>query len=126
MSVSEKRYVIGIGCRRGVPKGEILAAIDSALKLAGIHKNEIAGAASCEIKNNEEGLLEAVNENSWDIVFYPAEELDKVKTNSISEYVKKHAGTGSVSEAAALLRSAEKKLMLPKTKFGSITIAIAR
>ena len=48
-------------------------------------------------------LLQLAAEQGWNIRFYPAQKLAQVDVPNPSETVRKHTGTPSVSEAAALL-----------------------
>ena len=113
--------VLGIGCRRGVSLSEIEEAVNSFLA-SGI--DDVACIASCDLKADEAALLEFARRKGKPLRFFRASELGDVETPNPSERVKERVGTASVCEAAALLASGG-KLLLEKTKFGNITLALA-
>ena len=94
---------LGLGCDRGTPAATILRAIDEALAQAGVTLAEVGAVASIDLKADEAGLLEVAAGYGWTIRFYAAVELAQVVVPNPSETVRKHTGTPSVSEAAALL-----------------------
>lgn len=94
---------LGLGCDRGTPAATILRAIDEALAQAGVTLAEVGAVASIDLKADEAGLLEVAAGYGWTIRFYAAAELAQVVVPNPSETVRKHTGTPSVSEAAALL-----------------------
>jgi cobalamin biosynthesis protein CbiG len=97
------RYTLGIGCDRGTPAATIRALIDEALLSVGATAGQVVGVGSIDLKADEAGLLEAVDGYGWPLRFYPAAELAQVAVPNPSETVRRHTGTPSVSEAAALL-----------------------
>ena len=97
------RLALGLGCDRGTPAATILRAIDEALAQAGVTLAEVGAVASIDLKADEAGLLEVAAGYGWTIRFYAAAELAQVVVPNPSETVRKHTGTPSVSEAAALL-----------------------
>lgn len=129
-----RRLWLGIGCRRGVSKGDVLEAIEAAVAGAGLSPLAVIGIASIDVKKNEVGLVEAAEELGLPIRFYSATELaiaiDAAKNNGLeigaSEFVRKTVGVESVCEAASLLASNLGRLVLPKTIYGPVTMAIAR
>ena len=60
-----------------------------------------------------------------EVVFLGAEALAAVEAAGQSETVRRQVGTGSVSEAAALLLAGEGELIVPKTKTERVTLAVA-
>lgn len=123
-----KSLVIGIGCNRGTPSGEIKKGLFSILNRSGLSPSCISSIASVEAKKDEEGLLKLAESLSVPITFYKAEELNAVETPSKpSEHALKYVGCGSVAEASAILASGYGQLIEPKTAFGrSITLSIYR
>ena len=96
-------YTLGLGCDRGTSLQTLREAVQSALALAGANASEVEAAASITIKRDETGLLALAAEQGWPLHFYAAAELDVVDVPNPSETVRYFTGTGSVSEAAALL-----------------------
>ena len=94
---------LGLGCDRGTPAATIAQAIDEALAACGGTLEKIAAVGSIDLKSDEAGLLEVARAHGWTIHFYTAGELAQVAVPNPSETVRRHTGTPSVSEAAALL-----------------------
>lgn len=94
---------LGLGCDRGTPAATIAQAIDDALTACGAQVADVSRVASIDLKASEDGLLQVAQQYGWTIRFYPAAELAAVDVPNPSETVRKHTGSPSVSEAAALL-----------------------
>jgi cobalt-precorrin 5A hydrolase len=97
------KVILGIGCDRGTPLQTLENAIDSALNTVQLNKQAVLQLATIDKKNDEPAILQLAKKNHWPLLFYPAEQLAKVKVPSPSAVVLKYMGTPSVSEAAALL-----------------------
>ena len=97
------RLTLGLGCDRGTPAATIAQAIDEALAACDAKLADVVAVASIDIKNDEAGLLQLAAERGWTLRFYSADQLAAVDVPHPSETVRKHTGTPSVSEAAALL-----------------------
>jgi 5,6-dimethylbenzimidazole synthase len=97
------KIAIGLGCDRGTPEATLARAVDEALHMAGATLSEVVSVASITLKADEAGLCALAHKHHWSLRFYPAELLAQVTVPNPSETVRKHTGTPSVSEAAALL-----------------------
>jgi len=124
---------LGLGCDRGTPAATIAQAIAQALAACGATMADVQRVASIDLKSDEAGLLEVARQNGWTIRFYAAAELAAVDVANPSETVRRHTGTPSVSEAAALLVGAVDKtqLLVEKHKLRGLdgrnaTVSIAR
>ncbi len=115
---------VGIGCKRGTPAEEILAAIDQTLKTHELDRERVNVLASIELKKDESGLLEAAAARDWQTVFYGAKELEDIPVPTPSPFVRNTTGSPSVAEAAAIA-SSDGRLLVPKQKQGSVTVAVA-
>ncbi len=114
-----KRYIVGLGCRRGTSCDEISKALDNTLC-----GKSIGLIATCTLKSDEKGLLEYAESNGVKLIFYTPEELSMIEVPSPSEKVKRHINSHSVSEAAAI--AAGGRIISPKSIHGGkITVAIA-
>jgi cobalt-precorrin 5A hydrolase len=119
---------VGIGCRRDTPSTMIFEALSLACKKIGRSMKSIVVMASAEIKKDEIGLLAAGQQLVVPVYYYENEELRQCICKhqlAESDFVKKQIGVGNVCEAAALLAGKSYKLLLPKTKYPQVTIAIA-
>lgn len=97
------KLAIGIGCDRGTPLETLQQALAEALALASATLADVAAAASIDLKRDEAGLQELAASHNWNVIFYPAAELAAMPVPHPSETVRRHTGTPSVAEAAALL-----------------------
>ena len=131
--MSTKPIALGLGCDRNTPLTTIAQAIDEALALCHATMSDIQAVASIDLKADEPALQQLAEQQSWQIHFYAAHELAKVEVPNPSETVRKHTGTPSVSEAAALLAAGTDKsnLIIEKHRLRgpdgrNATVSIAR
>lgn len=127
------RVAVGIGCDRGTPVNTVAAALDEALALAHADIADVTAVASIDLKADESALQELAARHGWHIAFHSAAQLAEVEVPNPSETVRKHTGTPSVSEAAALLAAGATKenLIVEKHKRRgpdgrNATISVAR
>jgi cobalt-precorrin 5A hydrolase len=97
------RLALGLGCDRGTPLETIEEAVAQALASIGAGWDDVAAAASIDLKADEAGLLALARSRGWTLRFHAAAELAAVPVPNPSETVRRYTGTPSVSEAAALL-----------------------
>ena len=97
------KIALGLGCDRNTPLATVKTTIDQALALCQGGIDNVKAVASIDLKADEPALLQLAAEQGWSIRFYSAQELARVDVPNPSETVRKHTGTPSVSEAAALL-----------------------
>lgn len=125
MEVTEN-FVIGIGCRRGIKKEEIIKAVKYAIYRTRCSVNKIRCVATIDLKKNEYGLRKACLELGIPLKVV-SNDLVKSFSGSYnrSSFVKKKIGVEGVSEPCALLTARKSKLILPKQKVGRVTVAVA-
>ena len=127
--------VVGIGCERNTDEKLIQRAINESFAEKGLSLLSIACIATIDKKNDEIGLLNLSKRNEWPIFFFNAFQLSKVQVPNPSKVVMSEMGTGSVAEAAAILKGEvsgkktklvqEKQIYLSKeNEFGAVTIAL--
>lgn len=122
-----KTIIVGVGCRRGVESERIIESINQGLAQAGLDISQVRTLASADIKNDEAGLIEAARVLGLPLRFIPSEEIKACRRMiQVSEFVTEKTGLPAVAEPAALLAGRRTTLVLPKTKFRGVTIAIAR
>ncbi|MBU0499025.1 MAG: cobalamin biosynthesis protein [Gammaproteobacteria bacterium] len=124
------KVAVGLGCDRGTPAATIAQALAEALAAAGLEATQVERLASIDLKADEAGLLEFAACLGREIQFYPPERLAAVPVPNPSETVRRHTGTPSVSEAAALLAGGG-ALLLEKHRLRgpdgrNATVSIAR
>lgn len=124
-----KHLILGLGCKAGTTKEEILQAIYGALNKAGRSVFSLKAVCSVDIKAQERGLLEAVKALGIPLkLFSRAQIRDKFKTEkglSRSEFVQEKIGVEGVCEPTALLGGNSAHLILPKTLWPKVAVAIA-
>ena len=121
-----RNIVVGVGCRRGKEKQEIVNMIRKFLRLNNISEKAIFTIASIDLKKDEEGLILAAEEFNAKTRFFSADELGKVESVSeSSEFVKKITGVDNVCERAAILGSDFGRLICTKYKEDGVTVAAA-
>ncbi len=127
------RVTLGVGCDRGTSLQTLDAAVDDALKMAGVARTAVTTLATIDKKSDEAGLLALAQAHAWSMTFYTAQELARVAVPNPSEMVRKHMGTPAVAEAAALLaaRAGINDLLVEKYKYRgadgkNATVSIAR
>lgn len=126
-SESRRNIVIGIGCRRGIEKGEIVKAVRYALTKTGRPMNKVRYIATIDLKQNEQGLQDACTELGIPLKIISADLVKKFSgTYGRSSFVKEKIGVEGVSEPCALIAARRPKLILPKMIVGRVTVAVVR
>lgn len=95
--------VLGLGCDRNALTETLIDAVKQALDQAGVGLADVANVASIDLKSDERCIFELCQAQRWPVTFYTAQQLAVVPVPNPSETVRRHTGTPSVSEAAALL-----------------------
>lgn len=115
---------LGIGCRRGALKEDIMNAVRTVLDRNCIDIRSVRRIASIDLKKNEEGLLAFAGALGAETAFFSADELNAVSGDfDESEFVRKTVGTGNVCERAAVLAGGG--MIIRKTVENSVTVAAA-
>ena len=115
MTAAPLRIAVGLGCDRGTSLATLQQALSEALALAGACAADVAAAASIDLKADEPGLLALAALHGWPMTFYTPAQLAAVPVPNPSETVRRHTGSPSVSEAAALLAASAAGQVLPGT-----------
>ncbi|MDH7491141.1 MAG: cobalt-precorrin 5A hydrolase [Methanolinea sp.] len=117
-------YSVGIGCRRGTGAESVREALEKAFEMAGIEKEDVGIYASTVKKAHEQGIIGGVRALGGTIVFLEDSVLAAYPPASPSRAGS--VGLAGVAEPAALAVSEKKELIMKKTVFGGVTVAIAR
>ncbi|WP_295454249.1 cobalamin biosynthesis protein [uncultured Thiodictyon sp.] len=127
------RLALGLGCDRGTPAATLERAVAEALAILDAEPAQVAAVASIDLKADEVGLADWAAYHGWQPIFFSAAQLAPVQVPNPSETVRRHTGTPSVSEAAALLAAGRKggPLLVEKHKVRDsqgkhATVSIAR
>ena len=120
-----RQLAVGIGCRKGTSQKDILGVLELVFTDNNLALSSIAHLGSATAKQDEPGLLQAAQTLGLDIAFFPSSELDRVPAPNPSPTVQRHVGTASVCEASAMLLGNTETLLVEKTAYGNVTVAVA-
>lgn len=117
---------LGIGCRRGKEAEAVERAVLSALERNHLSVHSIFGAASIDLKAEEEGILAFCNKYGIPFRTYPAEALLESEGDfTASDFVKAAAGVDNVCERSAVCLSGGGRLIQRKIAGDGVTVALA-
>jgi cobalt-precorrin 5A hydrolase len=116
---------VGLGCNRDTKEEEIEALLKEVFRGHGLSLASISCLASVEAKKDEAGILGLADKLQVAAHFLPAGLLNEVEVPSPSAMVKKHMGTNSVCEAAAILAAKRGPIIARKHKTSNVTMAVA-
>ncbi len=126
-SDSRRDIVIGIGCRRGIEKREVIKAVRYALAKAGRPINKVRHIATIDLKQDEKGLRDACAELGIPLRTVSAELVKRFNGRyERSHFVKEKIGVEGVSEPCALITARRPRLIVPKTIVGRVTVAVVK
>jgi len=117
-------FAVGVGCRKGVNSREVLDAIREGLAEAGIEEHNVLVYATTQKKRDEHGLTEAISALSGNLIFLDDNTINAQAGVSPSRATK--IGLSGVAEPCALAVAKKKELVMKKSVYGRVTIAIAR
>lgn len=126
-SESRRRSYVGLGCRKGAPVANILAAIAEALVKADSTPGDVRYLATVEDKAREPGLLEASR-----VLDIPLRTFSKARINAAnlrfggSTVAARHLGVGGVCEPCSMLCSPTAVLQVEKQVLDGVTVAVSR
>ena len=122
-----KTLIAGVGCRKGIKAERIVAAVHSAVSMAGVAIEDIRLLASADVKRHEPGLLEAARRMNIPLRLLAS---DTIRNSTLSftqsDFVQEKVGLPAVAEPAALLAGRRTQLLLPKQTYDGITVALAK
>jgi histidinol-phosphate/aromatic aminotransferase/cobyric acid decarboxylase-like protein len=117
--------VLGLGCSSAASPEDAIAAASVALADAGLDARDVDLVATIDRLRAHPAPAALAARLGAPLDCSGAEELDAVEVPTPSAGVRRHVGTASVAEAAALLAAAGGRLLRPKRAAGTVTVAIA-
>ncbi|MBI4335608.1 MAG: cobalamin biosynthesis protein, partial [Candidatus Omnitrophica bacterium] len=121
-----KKFVLGVGTRRGISADNVKSAIKKAIKKKGIDLEAVRLVSTADLKKNEKGLIKACRDLGLPLVFIPREGIQNFKGGvSVSEAARRHCGLDGVCEPCALLAGRRAGLTLKKQIWNGVTVAVA-
>lgn len=122
---AKKKYVIGVGCRRGTARDDIIAAIRQAIAQIPIGIDQVRWLATAEIKRDEAGLVDAASSLGIPLRFVSLQNLRRWALTE-SAQARRTFDIPAVAEPAAMFVGTRTRCLMPRTVFPpGITIAIA-
>jgi cobalt-precorrin 5A hydrolase len=122
--VRKGEYSVGIGCRKGVGKDEVTAAVRAALAENSINESDVFIYATTVKKIQEEGLVAAVGALSGNLIFLDDDTINAQQGTGPSRASK--IGLLGVAGPCALATAKQREFIMKKKVFGRVTVAIAR
>lgn len=120
-----KNLIIGVGCRRGVKKEQVKAAVDHGLNKLNLKREGIKRLATIDLKSDERAINQYALSLGVKVDIIERAEIKKIDFKySTSPIVLKRIGVGGVCEPAALLSAKKGRLLLKKTILNDVTVAI--
>ncbi len=122
-----RRLVLGLGFHQGIPKEELASGVREVLEEGGLALRAVRAVATLDRKLAEEGLRNLAQSQGWELLGFPAEELNQaLETFGLRPTAAgRHTEALAVAEPAALLASRGGRLLIPLTRKGSLTVAVA-
>lgn len=122
---ANKRYIIGVGCRKGTESDKIVSAIISSCTEAGIDIKDVRLIASAWIKSDEQGLIDAADKLGIYLRFLPEHIFEHSPYDVEETAAANHFNIKAVAEPSALLAGFNTRLVLNKQIHDGVTVAIA-
>ncbi len=116
--------IVGVGARKGIDKDAVVAAIEAGLHEAHSSIEDVRVIATAYLKIGEPGIIDAAFELKKPVAFIPKQIINSTAKTSQSK--SEMLGLVGVAEPCALALSNVKELVLAKTVYGGVTLAIAR
>ena len=125
---TNKTVVLGIGCRRGVRKEDVLEAVNTVLGRHGICVAEVRTAATAYLKYGEKGLTQGMETLDIPLRFIHRRRIDMLNPELItsSPAAVRQVGLAGVAEPCALLAADNGVLIQSRTVVGPVTVALVR
>lgn len=121
-----KRYVVGIGSRKGISRQAVLAAIQGALAGRNISPADVRYLATVDLKAREEGIIGAARDLGIPLRIISLARIREFRgAYAKSARVQRLVGVGAVAEPVCQLCCARPVLIAPRQVFAGVTIAIA-
>ena len=121
--------VLGLGCERGTPGGEVIQLAEEALAMAGVDRHALTVIASLDSRVAEPAMIAAAEHFSVPFMVFDTGTLEAQfpRLENPSDIVFALTGCHGVAEAAALAAAGKSgALIVPKIKSAHATAAIAR
>jgi cobalt-precorrin 5A hydrolase len=103
-----KNLILGIGCRKDVPKEKMLDFIRESLKEYGYREDSVLKISTIDLKSKEEAILNISQVFSVPLEIHSRGEVRKIEhLFKCSDFVRKSIGVGAVAEPCVYLSGGE-------------------
>lgn len=103
-----KNLILGIGCRKDVPKEKMLDFIRESLKEYGYREDSVLKISTIDLKSKEEAILNISQVFSLPLEIHSRDEVRKIEyLFKCSDFVRKSIGVGAVAEPCVYLSGGE-------------------
>jgi cobalt-precorrin 5A hydrolase len=120
-----RNLVAGVGCRKGSSAETIRLAFERVFADKRLSPLRVRSICTIDLKQGEPGLIEFSESLGVQFCCFSAEELNSLQgTFTSSDYVKEVTGTDNVCERAAVAGGGKGHLIVPKTAFEGVTLAV--
>jgi cobalt-precorrin 5A hydrolase len=128
INLEPKKIVVGIGSRKNIDSNAVVDAVKSAMKILDLHVKRIDSMATGQMKENENGIINAALELGVPLEIIPEELLKDFKSPDLngSDFVMEMFGVLGVCEPSSLIAAGdESTLIFRKTAYNGVTVAVA-
>lgn len=116
---------VGIGCRRGKSRDQIMTLIRKVFKEHKLSIDSISNIGTIDLKADEEGILEVAEYLKAKLTIFSKKEIERVQDKFRgSEFVKSQVGVTSVCEPSAYLLG--ERLIVEKESLDGVTVAVSK
>ena len=122
-----REFVVGMGCRKGIPASAAERFFLTTLKEHSISPEQVCAIATIDLKKDEKAILSICRKYSLELKTCSKEALLRTKgAFTASAFVKSAVGVDDVCERAAVAGSGNGDLILRNRSRQGVTIAIAK
>lgn len=126
--MSPRKYVVGLGCRKGVDSRKMKTFVKKKLEDAGIRERDVFKVCSIDLKAGERALADLARGLGRPFVVFTADQLNDIEGSfSASAFVKEKTGTDNVCERSAIAGCAPSggRLLVSRQAEEGMTFALA-
>ena len=124
---TRQRLVVGLGARKGISPEAVQQAINRALQAVSCTSAGVRWVATIEDKADEPGIVAACALLGLPLRTFSKERIARFQGSyQRSRLVKERIGVEGVCEPCVLLSGREMEMILPKTAFQGVTVAVGR
>jgi hypothetical protein len=117
---------VGVGCRRGIPAEELEDAVSRLFTENRLSFLSLTAVASAASRKNELGLTDFADERRIPLLTYAADKLALARRANAASAGGGRLLVAHACEPAAMLAAGVRELLIRKTVFPRLTLAVAR